>query len=106
MLGLSGDSRIRTRSPRGRGSGAKKNGDAKKEEDDDMKTLVSLVGRLSLSTAAKADSAMGMLLDVFLLPEDTAAASGERMAEQIKIKTREYSELTRRRRKRRLVQPM
>eukprot|EP00929_Paragymnodinium_shiwhaense_P034196 TRINITY_DN18638_c0_g2_i1.p1 TRINITY_DN18638_c0_g2~~TRINITY_DN18638_c0_g2_i1.p1 ORF type:complete len:246 (+),score=83.07 TRINITY_DN18638_c0_g2_i1:273-1010(+) len=101
MLGLSEpSSRSRTRTPmmkKDAGGGDRAEQATKKEaasSEDDMKALVSLIGRVSLGASSKADSALGMLLDVMILPDDIVNTKGERLNVVVQDKMREYNEMT------------
>eukprot|EP00929_Paragymnodinium_shiwhaense_P030803 TRINITY_DN17388_c0_g1_i4.p2 TRINITY_DN17388_c0_g1~~TRINITY_DN17388_c0_g1_i4.p2 ORF type:complete len:250 (-),score=61.83 TRINITY_DN17388_c0_g1_i4:841-1590(-) len=62
--------------------------------DSDMAELVGMIGRVSLSAMSRADNALGMMLDVMLLPEDAQGPAGKLLTVVMKDKMREYHELT------------
>eukprot|EP00929_Paragymnodinium_shiwhaense_P045298 TRINITY_DN23163_c0_g2_i2.p2 TRINITY_DN23163_c0_g2~~TRINITY_DN23163_c0_g2_i2.p2 ORF type:complete len:245 (-),score=74.43 TRINITY_DN23163_c0_g2_i2:95-829(-) len=97
MLGLSENTtRSRTRTPIGKKT-EKATGEAarkEKNEDDEMRIIIGLIGRVSLGASSKADSALGMLLDVLIVPDNIANEKDERLNIAVKDKMREYSDMT------------
>eukprot|EP00929_Paragymnodinium_shiwhaense_P094674 TRINITY_DN55437_c0_g1_i1.p2 TRINITY_DN55437_c0_g1~~TRINITY_DN55437_c0_g1_i1.p2 ORF type:complete len:251 (+),score=86.16 TRINITY_DN55437_c0_g1_i1:321-1073(+) len=73
----------------------KKEDAAAKEEDvageREMMEVVSLVGRLCLSTASKADAAMGILTDIAIIG-DGIPQQKEKLADMMKTTMRQYAE--------------
>eukprot|EP00929_Paragymnodinium_shiwhaense_P100769 TRINITY_DN63342_c0_g1_i1.p2 TRINITY_DN63342_c0_g1~~TRINITY_DN63342_c0_g1_i1.p2 ORF type:complete len:238 (-),score=90.55 TRINITY_DN63342_c0_g1_i1:85-798(-) len=94
MLGLSepnARSRTRTRmAKKGQKEDCKKE---REEEGEEMKTLIALIGRVSLGASSRADAACGMLLDVMIMTEATQNEKGESMSLAIKDKMREFNEM-------------